>query len=125
MKQYIPIHIEAAATANVTKYVAFDERMSLKAVKVTNDGAIAADGTDYSLFKVFGNDQATAAFEWSTQDSAEGALSDGVDADLVDKKTGKETFDASSVVKITKTHAGGGKPVDAVLVLVFEQARLV
>ena len=124
MKIQLPVHVEAAATVAVTKYLAFDERYELKSVKIINDGAIAAHNTNYSIFKVFANDQATTAFEWSTQDTAEGALSDGVDADLTDKNTGKAIFQASGVVKITRTHAGTpASGVDAMLILTFEQAR--
>ena len=123
MKIQLPVHIDVGATANETKYLAFDERYELKSVKVVDAAGITADASNYAILKVFGNDQATEAFEWSTQTSAEGALTAGVDADLVDQNSGKAIFEASDVVKITKTHAGTGKAVDAMLILTFEQAR--
>jgi len=124
MKIQLPIHIDTGATVDETKYLAFDERYELKSVKVVDAAGVAADASDYAILKVFGNDQATEAFEWSTQDSAQGALTAGVDADLVDQNSGKAIFEASDVVKITKTHAGSaGKAVDAMLILTFEQAR--
>jgi len=121
MKIQLPVYIEAGATTDETKYLAFDERYELKAVKVVGD-AIAADNTDYSILKVFGNDGSTEAFQWSTQDTAEGALTAGVPADLVDQNSGKALFDAKAI-KITKTHAGAGKAVAVMLILSLEQAR--
>jgi len=123
MKIQVSMHIEKGAIAGATKYLAFDERYELKGVKLINNGAVAADGTDYSIFKVFASDGSTEAFEWSTQDSAEGALSDGVDVSLADKKSGLTIYDASTVIKVTKTHAGAGKAVDAMLLFAFEPAR--
>ena len=123
MKIQLPVHIDVGATANETKFLGFDERYELKSVKVVDAAGVTADASDYIILKVFGNDQTTEAFEWSTQDSAQGALTAGVDADLVDKKSGKTIFEASDTVKITKTHANSGKAVDAMLILSFEQAR--
>ena len=123
MKFQVSMHIEAGATTDETKYLAFDERYELKGVKLINNAGISAHASNYSIFKVFASNGSSEAFEWSTQNSAEGALSAGVDVSLTDKNTGLTIYDASTVIKVTKTHAGSGEAVDAMLLFAFEPAR--
>jgi len=123
MKFQVAIHIEAGAAADRVKYLAFDERYKLTGVKIIDDGGVAADNTDYSIFQVFGSNGSTAAFKWSTQDTAQGALADGVSKSLVDQNSGLESYESGTSIKISKTHSGSGKAVDSMLVLSFEPAR--
>ena len=123
MKFQIAVHIETNAADDKIKYLAFDERYRLTAVKVVNDGGVAADNTDYSILNVFGSNGSTSAFQWSTQDTAQGALTDGVSASLVDQKSGLDVYNAGTSIKISKTKGGSGKAVDCMLLLSFEPAR--
>ena len=124
MKIQVAVHIEAAGTADKVKYLAFDERYKLTGVKIVDDGGVTSNGADYAVISVFGNNGSTAAFQWSTQTRAEGALTDGVSASLADQKSGLDIYDAGTSIKISKTHQGTtGRAVDSMLILSFEQAR--
>ena len=125
MKFQVAVHIEAGATANKTKYLAFDESYKLTGVSIVDDGGVAQDGSNFSIFQVFGSNGSTAAFKWSTETGKEGTLTDGVAASLADQKSGLDVYEASTSVKITKTHAGSGAAVDSMLILSFEPARKV
>tara|TARA_B100000963_G_scaffold224056_1_gene195351 strand:+ start:337 stop:714 length:378 start_codon:yes stop_codon:yes gene_type:complete len=123
MKFQVAVHIEANAGSGRVKYLAFDERYRLTGVKVVDDGGVAADNTNYIILNVFGNNGSTSAFQWSSQTSAQGALTDGVSASLVDQKSGLDVYNAGTSIKISKTEAGSGKNVDSMLILSFEPAR--
>ncbi len=120
----IPIFVaDASAGAATEKFLSFLSDYKIIGAKLINNGAIAADGTNYARIKVLGNDKATIAFEWSTKDDAEGALSDEVAVSLADKKSGKEILTAGTALKFEVTKHGSGKQLDACVMLQLELAR--
>jgi len=120
----VPVYADdAAASTATTRYLAFGDVYRLKSCAIVNNGAIAADNTNYAVITIYGNDGATAAFQWSTQDTAEGALVDGESESLVNQNSGLERYAAGTSVKIAITKQGSGKQLDCSLLLQFELDR--
>ena len=98
--------------------------MEVVAVKVVDFDGIAADGTNYATFQVLGNDKTTVLFQWATLDTAQGALTANVSADLVSQNNqAKAVFEAGEVLIVKVLKASSGKATKASVCLQLRQAR--
>ena len=126
MSYYYPEHVHfttAAGTGGETS-ITFHERMEVVAAKVVDFDGIAADGTNYATFQVLGNDKTAVLFQWATLDTAQGALTANVSADLVSQNNqAKAIFDAGDVLIIKVLKASSGKATKASVCLQLRQAR--
>ena len=126
MSYYYPEHVHfttAAGTGGETS-IAFHERMEVLAAKVVDFDGIAADGTDYATFQVLGKDKATVLFQWATLNTAQGALTANVSADLVSQNNqAKAIFEAGDVLIVKVVKAASGKATKASVCLQLRQAR--
>ena len=126
MSYYYPSHLHfttVAGTGGETS-ITFHERMEVVAVKVVDFDGIAADGTNYATFQVLGNDKTTVLFQWATLDTAQGALTANVSADLVSQNNqAKAVFEAGQVLIIKVVKASSGKATKASICLQLRQAR--
>jgi len=123
---YIPIPLHFSGTAGVTaeQYVTLDERFEVYGARIVDADGIAADTTNYLLFKVYGNDAATAIFQWSTLNTADGALTAATPEELVsENRTDLAVFDSGVKIKVVVEKASSGKAFDAVIVLNCRPAR--
>lgn len=122
---YYPLIIRLSGSGSDTDaaVIALHERMEVLGAYVTVNATITANATNYAEFKVLGNDQSTALFEHSTQDSAEGTLTADTPAELVDQKKAElAVFEAGDAL-IVQLGKGGSQAADACLVLNCRQAR--
>ena len=122
MKSMLPVHFEVNNSTAIFYYV-LDERMKLDSADAIANGTVGAHAANGVDVVIYGNDQATSAFEWSTLSGAEGALTDATKTALVDQGSGKTIFDAGSIVKVSIGKSGTGPSVDCNLCLHFSQAR--
>ena len=126
MSYYYPSHLHfttAAGTDGETS-IAFHERMEVVAVKVVDFDGIAADATNYATFQVLGKDKATVLFQWATLNTAQGALTANVSADLVSQNNqAKAVFEAGDVLIVKVVKAASGKATKASVCLQLRQAR--
>ena len=125
MNLTLPVHIEEAAGASDKLYYVLQERMKLDSVDLVSNGGIAAHGTNFVTFTVYGNDKTTPAFAWSTETGKEGVIADATVKSLADKGSGKVVYEAGTIIYVDLTQAASGQVVDAVLSLHFSQARKV
>ena len=126
MSYYYPEHVRftTAASAAGETSITFHERMEVVAAKVVDFDGIAADGTHYATFQVLGNDKATVLLQWATLDTAQGALTANVSADLVSQnRQDKAIFNAGDVLIIKVVKASSGKATKASICLQLRQAR--
>jgi len=126
MSYYYPehVHFTTALTAVGETSITFHERMEVVAAKVVDFDGIAADGSNYATFQILGNDKATVLFQWATLNSAEGALTANVSADLVSQnKQDKAIFAAGEVLIVKVIKAASGKATKASICLQLRQAR--
>lgn len=126
MSYYYPefVRLETAAGTGDTVAICFHERVEVVACKIVDVAGIAADATNYATFEVLGNDQSTALFSWSTLNTAEGALTALVAADLVGQGAqDKAVFDAGDTLIVKVTKAASGKVTNASVCLQLRQAR--
>lgn len=126
MSYYYPEHVHfatAAGTAGETS-ITFHERIEVVSAKVVDFDGIAADGTNYATFQVLGKDKTAVIYQWATLDTAQGALTANVSADLVSQnKQDKAIFDAGDVLIIKVLKAASGKATKASICLQLRQAR--
>lgn len=123
---YLPInlHLSSIAGTDVEQYIALDERVEVYGARIVDADGIAADGTNYVEFKVYGNDGTTEIFQWSTLNTADGALTAGSAEELVSEKVAeKAIFDAGVEIKVSAEKAASGKATNAVIVLNCRPAR--
>lgn len=126
MSYYYPekVHLETAAATAGTVSFCFHERMEVVAAKIVDVAGISADATNYATFQVLGNDQAAVLFDWSTLDSAEGALTANVSADMISQgNEAKAIFDAGETLIVKVLKASSGKATNACVCLQLRQAR--
>lgn len=120
----IVVHLSGTAGSDSERFVALDERVEVQGARIVDADGIAADATNYVVFKVYGNDGATELFQWSTLSTADGALTAATPAELVSENVAeKAIFDAGEAIKISAENAASGKATNAVLVLNCRQAR--
>lgn len=123
---YLPItlHLSSIAATDAIQYIALDERVEVYGARIVDADGIAADTTNYVEFKVYGNDGATEIFQWSTLNTADGALTAGSAEELVSEKVAeKAIFDAGVEIKVSAEKAASGKATNAVIVLNCRPAR--
>ena len=124
MLHFISIRFEESANSNDKVNLCLPADCVYKSAKIVDVDGIAADASNYVAFKVLGNDQTTVLAQWSTQNSAQGALAAGSPASLVDQnKADKALFSSSDMIEVSLTNSGSGKAVDCMIVLEFELAR--
>lgn len=125
MLSTLTIHADVNNSAKL-RYVSLVERMKLEAVTFIANGAVTAHATDGVELKVFGNDGATAAFEYSSLSSKDGTIADATVKEMLDQgKANKLVFPADTACKISIDGSlGGGKAADIVVCLHFSKARL-
>lgn len=125
MLHYFQVRFEEGAGTDDKVNFAVPSALVFKSAKIVDVAGITANASDYVTFKVLGNDQATALAQWSTQTSAQGSLTAGTSADLVDQnKADKGLFAAGSMIEVSVTNAGSsGKACNCMIVIEFESAR--
>lgn len=123
---YNPIILHLAGTAGTDseRYIALGERYEIESARLCDADGIVADGTNYVEFKVYGNDGSTVLFQWSTLNSADGALTAGTPVSLVsEEKAEFAIFEAGDAIKVSAENAASGKATNAVVVLNCRPAR--
>jgi len=120
----LPVHVEVDDTVAAFYYV-LKERMKLDSVNVIANGEITQATTNAVVITIYGNDQATAAFEWNTKTAKQGTISDATLTSLVDKDSLKTVFEADDIIKVDIGKGGTGQDADFNLMLNFTQARKV
>ena len=124
MLHYFQVRLEEGAGTDDKVNFAVPSALVFKSAKIVDVDGIDAHNTNFVTFKVLGSDQATTLAEWSTQDTAQGALTAGTSADLVDQnKADKGLFAAGSMIEVSLASAGGGRGVNCMIVIEFESAR--
>lgn len=126
MSYYYPENVRLNTTAGAADNIAicFHERMQVVAVKLVDHDGIAADGTSYATFQVLGNDKATALYQWSTLNSAQGALTANISVDMIAQGADdKSIFEAGEVLIVKVAKASSGKSTNASICLQLQQAR--
>tara|TARA_B100000424_G_scaffold263517_1_gene250888 strand:+ start:410 stop:796 length:387 start_codon:yes stop_codon:yes gene_type:complete len=126
MSYYYPVDVRLNTTAGAADNIAicFHERMQVVAVKIVDHDGITADTTNYAVFQVLGSDKATALYQWSTLNSAQGALTANTSADMVAQGAeDKAIFEAGEVLIVKVTKNSSGKSTNASVCLQMRQAR--
>lgn len=125
MLHFIQVRFEEAAGTDDKVNLAVPSDLVFKTAKIVDVAGIAADAADYVTFKVLGNDQTAVLAQYSTQNSAQGALTAGVAGDLVDQgNSDKALFSAGDMIEISVTNTGSsGKACNCMIVCQFELAR--
>jgi len=125
MLHFIQVRFEEAAGTDDKVNLAVPSDLVFKTAKIVDVDGIAANSADYITVKVLGNDQTAVLAQWSTQDTAQGALTAGVSADLVDQgNADKALFSAGDMIEISVTNTGStGKACNCMIVCQFELAR--
>ena len=124
MREMIPVHVEVNNSTAVFYYTLV-ERMELVAVDAIANGTVSGAASTNSVdIVIFGNDQTTPAYEWSTQGNKEGDLTDATVKSLTDKASGKVIYSDGATIKVSIGKSGTGPSADFNLCLHFKQARL-
>jgi len=120
----ITLRFDTGASVEDASVVALHERVEIQGAYVVLNATATETANDYKIVKVLGNDQSTAIYQWSTQDSAEGTLTADTPAELVDQGAkALAIFEAGEAIKVDLTKAGNGVAFDGIVVLNCRQAR--
>lgn len=119
------LHVNLAGTGTNTDgaYLPIKGRWMVKSAHMVDMAGVAANASNYAEIKVLGNDQSTVLFQWSTKTGDQGALTQYVQADLVDQeKTDKATLEDEPLA-FSLAKAGSGVNVDCYVAVHLVKAR--
>ena len=123
MELLLTAQLTGTGTNTATVYLPIKGRYEVKACQFIDIAGIAANASNYAVIKVLGNDQSTELFQWSTQDSAEGAAAQYAQKDMIDQGNSELAILEDEGLVFSLTKAGTGVNVNCFVSVRLVKAR--